>query len=259
MFVLSFNNFKTGIDMRLKNALTLTTTGLVCLLIVSCAKNNVKTTYEDVASGLPKPSTVLIYNFPVSLQAVQQSSSPISRLKRTIESESDTTGKTQLGKEVADALATELMKKIAALGLNPKRADESLSVAPGTIAITGQITNIDEGNSIRRNVIGFGAGQSSLDVNVSVLAPSSSGNKELIGFDAHADSGEKPGAVVLGPVGAAAGAGTAATVGVNVAKGAANIYKSASAHQAEDMADKITTELAKYFSKQGWISPDLAK
>ena len=259
MFVLSFNNFKTGIDMRLKNALKLTTTGLVCLLIVSCAKNNVKTTYEDVASGLPKPSTVLIYNFPVSLQAVQQSSSPISRLKRTIESESDTTGKTQLGKEVADALATELMKKIAALGLNPKRADESLSVVPGTIAITGQITNIDEGNSIRRNVIGFGAGQSSLDVNVSVLAPSSSGNKELIGFDAHADSGEKPGAVVLGPVGAAAGAGTAATVAVNATQGAVNVYKSASAQQATEMAEKISAELAKYFVQQGWINPNLAK
>ena len=245
--------------MRLKNALKITAISMLFLLVVSCAKNNVKKTYEDVASGLSKPNTVLIYNFPVSLQAVQQSSSPISMLKRSIESESETTGKTKLGNEVADALAAELMKKIADLGLNPKRADESLSIVPGSIAITGQITNIDEGNSIRRNVIGFGAGQSSLDVNVSVLAPSSSGNVELIGFDAHADSGEKPGAIVMGPVGAAAGAGTAATVAVNAAKGAASVYKSASAHQAEDMADKITTELAKYFSKQGWVSPDIAK
>ena len=50
-----------------------------------------------------------------------------------------------------------------------------------------------------------------------------------------------------------------ATVGVNAAQGVANTYKSASAHQAEDLAEKITVELAKYFAKQGWINPDLVE
>jgi hypothetical protein len=156
-------------------------------------------------------------------------------------------------------MSKELVKKITELGLNPKRADQTTTVTPGALLITGQITNIDEGSNIKRNVIGFGAGQSSLDANVVVMAPVASGNKELISFDAHGDSGEKPGALVLGPVGAAAGAGTAATVAANAAQGVASSYKSASAHQAEDMAEKINTQLAKYFSKQGWISADLAK
>ena len=245
--------------MRLKYVLKLAGIGLFGLLLVGCAKTNIKKTYDADVAGMSKPTTVLIYNFSINPQAVQQNSSPLSRLQRSIESEDDTAGKIKLADEVADAMAAELMKKISALGLNPKRADQSLVPTPGSILITGEITKIDEGNSIRRMVIGFGAGQSSLDANVVVSAPASMNNKELISFDAHADSGEKPGALVMGPAGAAVGAGTAATVGVNAAQGVANTYKSASAHQAEDMAEKITVELAKYFAKQGWINPDLVE
>jgi len=237
-----------GLVMRFKNAVKVSVTGLLCLLLVGCAKTNVKKTYEANVTGISKPNTILIYNFSVNPQAVQQSSSPFARLQRSIEKEDDNSGKIKLGTEVADAMAAELTKKILALGLNSKRADQSLTVTPGSILITGQITNIDEGNSIKRNVIGFGAGQSSLDVKVTVLAPSPSGNKELIDFDAHADSGEKPGAIVLGPVGAAAGAGAAGTVGANALQAGVNKYKSDSARQSVDMAEKIMNELAIFCS-----------
>ena len=68
-----------------------------------------------------------------------------------------------------------------------------------------------------------------------------------------------PGAVVLGPAGAAAGAGTAAVAATNVAKGAASVYKSDSANQASALADKITETLSSYFKEQGWINSDNAK
>jgi len=132
-------------------------------------------------------------------------------------------------------------------------------VSPGTILITGQFTNINEGNRLRRNVIGLGMGQSSLDSKVRVLAPSASGYQELISFDAHADSGEMPGAAVMGPAGAAAGAGTAAVIGANAAVGGVKSYKSASAQQAKKMAEQIADELARYFAQQGWIHSDLVR
>ncbi len=243
--------------MHVKTALKVTLTGLLGLLMVGCANNKIKTTYVDENSGLAKPTSVLVYDFTVDPQAVKKSSSPLSGIIGSNENAAEE--KNKLIAEVVDAMSKELVKKITELGLNPKRADQTTTVTPGALLITGQITNIDEGSNIKRNVIGFGAGQSSLDANVVVMAPVASGNKELISFDAHGDSGEKPGALVLGPVGAAAGAGTAATVAANAAQGVASSYKSASAHQAEDMAEKINTQLAKYFSKQGWISADLAK
>jgi len=231
----------------------------VVFFMVACAKTNIQKTSELDMLGMPKPTTVLIYNFSVDPQAVQQNSSPLSKLVRSFENDNETVEKLKLGNEVAEAMAKELTQKILAMGLNPQRADQSSAVVPGSILITGQIIKIDEGNSIRRNVIGLGAGQSSLDATISVLAPSASGNKALITFNAHADSGNKPGALVMGPAGAAAGAGAAATVAVNAAQGAANTYKSASSKQASDMAEKISTELAQYFAKEGWISSELAK
>jgi hypothetical protein len=61
----------------------------------------------------------------------------------------------------------------------------------------------------------------------------------------------------MGPAGAAAGAGTAAVIATNAATGTFKAYKSASAHQAKAMAEKIAAQLATYFAQQGWIDPSL--
>jgi hypothetical protein len=246
--------------MRLKHLLRLSGTGLFFLLIAGCAKTNVQETDEIANTGMPTPNPVLIYNFAVNLEDVQQNSSIFAKIQRNIENNDQTAEEVQLGREVSDAMATELTLKIAALGLNPIRADQSLQVTPGSILITGYFVDIDEGNRLRRNVIGLGMGQSSLDSKVRVLAPSSSGYQELISFDAHADSGEMPGAAVMGPAGgAAAGAGAAAVIATNAVAGGIKSYKSASAQQAKKMADKIAAQLANYFARQGWINPGLAQ
>ena len=245
--------------MRLKNFLRVSGTGLFFLLIAGCASTNVQETYEVANTGMSTPNPVLIYNFAVSPDDVQQNSSIFAKIERNVENNSQTAEEIQLGREVSDALATELTQKIADLGLYPVRADQSLQPAPGSILITGYFVDIDEGNRLQRNVIGLGMGKSYLDSKIRVLAPSPSGYKELIAFDAHADSGEMPGAAVMGPAGAAAGAGTAAVIATNAAIGGVKSYKSASAEQAKKMADKIAAQLATYFAQQGWIDPSLAQ
>jgi len=245
--------------MRLKISIQTIVVLMLGLLVFGCAKTNVRETSEVSASGMPRPERVLVYNFAVSPQDIHENSAIFAKLARNLENRDQTAEEVQLGREVADALATELTQKIADMGLNPLRADENMPVTQGSILVTGHFVKIDEGNRLRRNVIGLGMGKSSIDSDVRVLAPSPSGLEELIAFEAHADSGEMPGAAVMGPAGAAAGAGTAAVVATNVAVGGIKAYKSASAQQAEKMADKIGAELAKYFAQQGWISPDLAK
>ena len=245
--------------MRLKNFLRLSGTGLFFLLIAGCAKTNVQETYEVANAGMHTPNPVLIYNFAVSPQDVQQNSSIFAKIQRDIENQSQTAEEIQVGREVADALATELWQKINGLGLNAIRASQSLQVTPGAILITGYFVDINEGNRLRRNVIGLGMGESSLDSKIRVLAPSPSGYRELIAFDAHADSGDMPGAAEMGPVGAAAGAGTAAVIAANAAVGGIKSYRSASVQQAKKMADKIAAQLATYFAQQGWINPSLAQ
>jgi len=229
------------------------------LLATGCAKTNVRMNNEIAYTGMPRPDRVLIYNFAVSPADVKENSSLFAKMGRSMEGGNQTAEEIQLGREVADALATELTVKIAGLGLNPLRATANMPVTPGAILVTGQFVNIDEGNRLRRNLIGLGAGKSSVDAAVSVLAPGSTGMAELISFDAHADSGSMPGAAVMGPAGAAAGAGTAAVLATNAAVSGVKSYKSSSAQQAKKIADKIAAELAKYFAQQGWIDPALAK
>jgi hypothetical protein len=245
--------------MRLKHLSKLSGTALFFLLVAGCAKTNVQETYEVANTGMPTPNPVLIYNFAVSPEEVQQNSSIFARVERNMENTSQTAEEIQLGREVADAMATELTQKIADLGLYPVRADESLQVPPGAILITGYFVDIDEGNRLQRNLIGLGMGQSRLDSKVRVLAPSPSGYRELIAFDAHADSGDMPGAAVSGPAGAAAGASAAAVLATNAVAGGIKTYKSASAEQAKKMAEKIAAQLAQYFAQQGWINPGLAR
>ena len=248
-------SIKLGALMWLKTRIKLFGITLFILLLAGCAQTAVMETAEIANSGLARPERVLIYNFAVTPQDVELNSSIFAHLQRNIGAADQSEDEIQTGHEVADALANELSQKIAAMGLNPVRADQSMPVAPGSILITGQFVKIDEGNRLRRNVIGLGFGKSSIDTNVSLLAPGTSGYEQLIAFDAHADSGEMPGAAELGPVGAAAGAGAAAVIATNVATGGIKSYKSASAQQAKKIADKIASQLADYFAQQGWINP----
>lgn len=245
--------------MRLKNVLTLSATSMAFLLMVGCAKNYVQENVTVVNTNMPKPSSVLIYNFAVNPDDVKTTSGILGKIQTSMKNTTQSAEATQVAREVSDAMASELTQKIAAMGLNPVRANDSLRPTQGSIVVTGAFVNIDEGNQAQRSVVGLGVGQSSLDSKVVVLAPSASGNQELISFDAHADSGSMPGAAVMGPAGAASEASTAAIVATNVATGAVKSYKSASAQQAKKMAENIAAQLATYFAQQGWIDPNLAK
>jgi hypothetical protein len=228
-------------------------------LMMGCASTNVRMSNEIASSGLPRPQQVLVYNFAVSPEDIQRNSSIFARIRRNVGDSNQTAEQIQLGREVSDALATELTKKIAALGLNSRRAMDNMPVPPGSILVTGHFIKIDEGNRLRRNVIGLGMGQSSLDAEVRLLAPGPSGYTELEVFQAHADSGSMPGAGIMGPAGAAAGAGTAAVIATNAAVGGVKSYKSSSAQQAEKIADKVAEQLSRYFAQQGWVNPASAQ
>lgn len=245
--------------MRLSSFFKFILFAALVLLAAGCAKTNVRSTGAVTYTGLPAPDRVLITSFAVSPADIKENASLFARIGRSIENTDQTVEELQLGRDVADALAAELTVKIADMGLNPVRAQASTPLTTGSIMIAGHFINVDEGNRLRRNVIGLGMGQSSLDCVVSVLVPVSTGQQEIITFDAHTDSGKMPGVAVLGPAGASAGANTGTVVASNVGINGVKSYRSAAVQQAESMAEKIATTLATYFARQGWISPALAE
>ncbi|QSA97853.1 DUF4410 domain-containing protein [Methylococcus sp. EFPC2] len=229
---------------------------MLAMVITGCAGTAVQTRSEIASAGLARPKQINVYDFAVNPSEIQQNSGPLARLMRSSSASEQTAEQMAIGREVADALATELTEGLKELGFNAVRSTRNMTVAEGTILVTGAFVNIDEGNKARRTLVGLGLGQSSLDTQVSVLAPGGREYRELIGFDVHTDSGSMPGAAVMGPAGAAAGAGTAAVVASNAALGTIKNYRSAAAQQAKQQAEKIVSALSKYFLQQGWIRPE---
>ena len=243
--------------MTSKSSIKLSTLSLCALLLSGCAKSNLSKMHEYNADvGSIRPTRVLLQDFNANAGAVETSSSPLAKVKRLVGSESLDQEKQDLVKEVNTALTSELTEKLKAMGLTVEHVSGDKQPQANELLLTGHFLKIEEGNAVRRNLIGLGAGQSTLDCEVHVTTRGHTGIRELLSFNAHADSGNMPGAVVMGPAGAAAGAGTAAVSAVNVAKGAATAYQSSSAHQATQIADKISTELSSYFAKQGWAAPE---
>jgi len=225
---------------------------LSTLTLSGCAKTHVGNLHESLASDMPRPSRILIQNFSANMQNVKTSSSPFAKIKDMVSDESPDQAKQELTQEVVKALSEELSEKVKEMGYTAVMATNDAQPEKGDLLITGRILDMDEGNALRRNLIGLGAGQSSLNSEVKILGGSNSGTKTLIDFKVHADSGNMPGAAVMGPAGAAAGASAAAATAANVAKGAASTYSSSSAHQAKSLADNIVKELTSYYQKQGW-------
>ena len=238
------------LSMRSKTHTTIKLLHLSALtLLLGCAQTNTTNVHlaEDVR--IKQPARVLIQDFKVNPTDVKISSSPLSKVETLADSDHEKDARSDITREVNDVLYDELSAQLKDLGYTSIRATQGQMPARDEVMISGTFTNIDEGNAVRRALVGFGAGQSSVDADILIVTPQ---NRVIASLKAHADSGKTPGAAVTAGVGAAAQAGTAATAAVSVAKGGAKAYKSATATQTSDIADKIGEEFSKVAKLQGW-------
>jgi hypothetical protein len=109
-------------------------------------------------------------------------------------------------------------------------------------------------------MLGFGAGQSTVNAKVEVYTSSTNGPTKLLEFNTHADSGAAPGALVTGGVGAAASGGmTAGIAAANMGVGATKGYQSQVEQMTAHSADQAVAYLSQYFAQQGWIPQEKVK
>ena len=243
-------------------------TGLLVALLgmvvmAGCAKTVVDSQYESAQWNLMKPSQIFVYDFAVTREQVHENA---GFLQGTINDFEDTTTYQHEGEiigEVRTVAADELVEGIQNLGLPARRVSSNILLPKGALGITGQFLDVDEGNKGARLVIGFGKGQSRVDIRVQLYGygldqyrsePETVPTK-LLEFDTHADSGSMPGAAVTGGAGAAAGAAVGAVVGVNAAIGAVKSYRSSMGAMTAKSAEQAVDFLSEYFFRHGWIRP----
>ncbi len=208
-----------------------------------------------------RPDRIVIYDFDVPADTVTPNDGPLQKAYRAVSGnqEQDEEKRLEIGREAAKDLSEDLVKQLKEMGFEAERLPRGTPVSGNVMIIDGRFLNADEGNRARRLIVGFGAGQSSLDTQVTVSQTQPSGAPaQLLAFTTHSDSGKMPGAALTMGAGAAAQGASAASAGTAVMS-AGKVYSSMLGTLAGKTSSQITSYLSRYFASRGWIQADQAR
>ena len=223
------------------------------LVLAGCASAAVTQQAQRAPADYDRPSQIVIYPFAANPAEVTLNQSIIQKAYRGATGENQNADQLQIAHDTAQAICQQVVSDLTSQGYNAICAQRGTFVAGGNILIVdGALTNISEGNRLRRLVIGFGTGASTLDSNVSMYQRIGGNLNQVLAFSTHADSGKMPGAAVMAPVGVAAGGGAAAVVGMNAAVGGAKTYSSSTSSLAKKTSDQIVKTVTDYTAQAGW-------
>ena len=99
-------------------------------------------------------------------------------------------------REVVDLMATTLVKELVKKDLDAKRFNLGGPFPANGLLVRGVFAQVDEGNRIRRVAIGFGAGETEMQVFVSVDDLVRGSPKPFYELDTKAESRKLPGAII---------------------------------------------------------------
>ena len=224
--------------------------GLVAL-ITGCGPTNVRSVTAYSGPPLPKPDRVIVVDFAVSPDDVSLNRGLFARLGRQISGTPTSAEQLKVAREVASALSEELVKRIAALGLPAERVSGGRTPEPRALVVEGQFVSVDEGNRLKRVIVGFGAGGSVVKTMSQVWIGTASGPVLAQTFETEAESSRTPG---MGPM---VGAGAAATGTAAIAAGtsggmqAITEPKGSVVADAHCTAEALANQLAQFFAVQG--------
>lgn len=220
------------------------------LICSACAQTSIRPIARSLDNSLPRPERILLYDFAFSANDITEYQG-IMRQQPSVSSPIER--QHALGNTASEALALHLAASMRRLGFVVERVPRGTKLGNTDLLIDGRIITVDEGSPLRRLVIGFGAGASTMETRVRVFGP---GRKEsIVEFTSRAESGRLPGAVATAPVGVA----LPAAAGIGLAAGSAAASRiDADASSVTGMADSNARQIARYLSlffvDQGWLS-----
>ena len=228
---------------------------LAAIAAAGCAGAKVESQSEQAAPvSKVRPAAVVVYPFAVSPSEVTLNQSIFQRAYRNMSGADQTADQLQIADQTAQNVCVQVAANLTKKGITATCLSRGTPPAGDNVfVVDGEFTDINEGNRLRRMVVGLGSGQSTLDTTVQTYQKTDQGSQQLTEFSTHADSGYMPGAGVTGPAGAAAGGATAAaTLGVNVAAGGVKNFTSSTGFLADKTATQISDQVSSYYAQQGW-------
>jgi len=244
--------------MRERNLVQNLVITLSAMCLVACARTVIRPETGIVKFGLPRPSEIVVYTFAVTEAEVTEGQGPAKNILNETRGTMEEEREREIGRHVADALADELVRGLRGLGFTIERKPRGTPITDHQLLIDGEFIDVDEGNRLKRLVIGFGIGAARVDTEAHVYY--GAGRRKLLDFKTHADSGKMPGAAAtLGAGAVVEGGVTAGMAATSAGVGAVKEYRSEVERMAGHSADQAVAYLSEFFAKQGWIRPDQVK
>lgn len=225
---------------------------LAAAFLAGCSTANTGN-FSVFGGSLSKPQVILVGDFEIPPNAVALDGGMAARLKRSMKGASQDAMRAEIGRRVSGVIAETVVANLRAAGIEALPGSRQLAIeGQTTLVVGGRVRAIDEGNRMRRSVIGFGAGKSKViaDVQVTHLSPGES--KDVLSFTAEAESASKPGAVARAPIGGAVAVAGAVT-GLAAERLSADVEA-----QARRIGDAVSQRLIGFATEQGWVSKPAA-
>ncbi len=224
------------------------------IIAAGCAGAKVTEQSSQTSIANARPSAVAVYPFAVSPSEVTMNQGFFQKAYVAVSGTNQTDQQIQLADQTAQNVCVRVAANLTSKGITATCLNRGIApTGSNVLIIDGNFTDINEGNRLRRMVIGLGAGQSTLDTTVQAYQKTDLGSQQVMDFTTHADSGYMPGAGVTGPAGAAAGGATAAaSLAVNVAAGGVKNVTSSTGYLADKTTTQIVDQVSAYYAKQGW-------
>jgi len=206
------------------------------------------------AAPLAKPARIVVYDFAVAAEDVALDRAVGAQLLQRLQGASQSEEQLKIGRATAQALSVELVKALLKLGFATERAADAPPPRDNVLVIEGQFVSIDEGNRLRRMVIGLGAGATEVKTQVQVYLVTPAGRRLVREFETAAQSSRKPGMAETMGAGAAIRGAQAIAVGAGV--GVASEYSQNVEGDARRTAQAVAEQLKPFFIHEGWMTED---
>lgn len=228
-------------------------TVLLGVAIAGCASAKVTQQAQRLPADSNRPSQIVIYPFAADPSDVSLNQSIIQTASRSASGDNENASQLQIARETAESVCQQIASDLKANEYNAICVKRGTFIAgDNMLLVDGSFTNINEGNRLRRLVVGLGTGSSTMDTDVAMYQRVGGNLHQVLAFSTHADSGKMPGAAVMAPVGVAAGGTAASVVGMNAVAGGAKTYSSSTSSLAKKTADQIVKTVVDYSVRAGW-------
>ena len=222
----------------------------ICLSM-GCASTKMTDRQILVKEKIPRPDHILVYDFVATPSDIPADSSLSGQYDEHTTPQN--TEQIEAGRKVGAEIATQLVEQIRSMDMPAERALIQATPQINDIIIRGYLLSVDEGSADKRIMVGFGAGESELQVAVEGFQMTEQGLRKLGSGTVDGSGSKTPG--VAAPLAVAIIKGN--PLGL-IVSGGMKLYgeesgKSKIEGRIKQTAKEIAEVLKERFKQQGWI------